>query len=144
MIPATMSVAEEQEWVAKMLTKLKTKKRRSPKSDADLMRRAQELSRDIFAGGATPNSVRWVTNQNTRWGSCSTGSANIRLSHRLKDMPPWVVDYVLVHELSHLIEAGHTPEFWALVDRYKFAERAKGFLEGWTARSGGEGALQDE
>ena len=45
-------------------------------------------------------------------------------------MPAWVIDYVLVHELAHLIEAGHTPAFWAWVDHYPKAERAKGFLEG--------------
>jgi hypothetical protein len=46
-----------------------------------------------------------------------------------------VIDYVLVHELAHLIEAGHTPTFWAWVDRYPKAERAKGFLEGVAAAS---------
>ena len=50
-------------------------------------------------------------------------------------MPSWVIDYVLVHELAHLIEAGHTPAFWEWVDRYPRAERAKGFLEGVAAAS---------
>jgi predicted metal-dependent hydrolase len=45
-------------------------------------------------------------------------------------MPEWVVDYVLLHELAHLLERGHTRTFWRLVDRYPKAERAKGFLEG--------------
>ena len=48
-------------------------------------------------------------------------------------MPGWVVDYVLVHELAHLLEAGHTPAFWAWVDRYPRAEKAKGYLEGYSA-----------
>ena len=48
-------------------------------------------------------------------------------------MPGWVVDYVLVHELAHLLEAGHTPAFWAWVDRYPQAEKAKGYLEGYSA-----------
>ena len=55
-----------------------------------------------------PASVRWVTNQNARWGSCTPGDRTIRLSDRLQQMPGWVVDYVLVHELAHLLEAGHT------------------------------------
>ncbi len=48
-------------------------------------------------------------------------------------MPDWVVDYVLLHELTHLLEAGHTKSFWQLVDRYPRAERAKGYLEGAAA-----------
>ena len=79
-----------------------------------------------------PASVRWVTNQNARWGSCTPGDRTIRLSDRLQQMPGWVVDYVLVHELAHLLEAGHTPEFWAWVDRYPRAEKAKGYLEGYS------------
>ena len=78
----------------------------------------------------TPETVRWVDNQNSRWGSCTPSDRSIRLSTRLQGMPAWVIDYVLVHELAHLIEAGHTPAFWAWVDRYPKAERAKGFLEG--------------
>jgi len=79
--------------------------------------------------------VRWVDNQNSRWGSCTPTDRSIRLSRRLQGMPSWVIDYVLVHELAHLLEAGHTPEFWEWVDRYPKAERAKGFLEGVAAAS---------
>src|SRR6476620_10101286 len=79
-----------------------------------------------------PASMSWVTNQNARWGSCTPGDRTIRLSDRLQQMPGWVVDYVLVHELAHLLEAGHTPEFWAWVDRYPKAEKAKGYLEGFS------------
>ena len=50
-------------------------------------------------------------------------------------MPQWVVDYVLVHELAHLLEPGHDANFWAWVDRYPQAERAKGYLIGWSAAS---------
>jgi hypothetical protein len=48
-------------------------------------------------------------------------------------MPSWVVDYVLVHELAHLLVSGHSPAFWRLVDRYPRTERARGFLEGLVA-----------
>jgi len=57
----------------------------------------------------------------------------IRLSARLQGMPVWVVDYVLVHELAHLLEPGHDAAFWGWVDRYPQAERAKGYLLGWSA-----------
>jgi predicted metal-dependent hydrolase len=130
MIPARLSAKEEREWVTTMLERLeKSEKRRRP-SDAGLKRRASELSNRYLGGLARPLTVRWVDNQNSRWGSCTPSDRSIRLSARLQGMPSWVIDYVLVHELAHLIESGHTPAFWAWVDRYPKAERAKGFLEG--------------
>ncbi len=133
MIPARMSRAEEKEWVATMLTRLERSERRRRPSDATLMRRAKDLNTRYLDGDALPLTVRWVDNQGSRWGSCTPADRAIRLSRRLQGMPSWVIDYVLVHELAHLIEIGHTARFWSLVDRYPKAERAKGFLEGVAA-----------
>ncbi len=130
MIPARLSAKEEREWVATMLERLERSEKRRRPSDAGLKRRAAELSSRYLGGLARPATVRWVDNQNSRWGSCTPSDRSIRLSARLQGMPAWVIDYVLVHELAHLIEPGHTPAFWAWVDRYPKAERAKGFLEG--------------
>jgi predicted metal-dependent hydrolase len=94
------------------------------------MKRALELSRRWLDGRAVPVSVRWSTDQNSRWGSCTPGDGTIRLSARLRPFPTWVVDYVLVHELAHLLVADHGPAFQALMARYPKAERARGFLEG--------------
>ena len=63
--------------------------------DGELAERAERLSDQYFDGRASPASVRWVTNQNTRWGSCTPAEGSIRLSHRLQGMPEYVVDYVL-------------------------------------------------
>ena len=135
LLPARFTRAEEQEWVAAMLARLeKSEKRRRP-SDAALAKRAAGLSTKYLDGLAEPLVVRWVENQNSRWGSCTPSDRSIRLSTRLQGMPAWVIDYVLVHELAHLLESGHTPAFWAWVDRYPKAERAKGFLEGVAAAS---------
>jgi predicted metal-dependent hydrolase len=133
MIPARMSRAEEREWVTTMLARLDRQEKRRRPSDAALMRRAKGLNTRYLEGRATPRTVRWVDNQNSRWGSCTPADRAIRLSRRLQGMPGWVLDYVLVHELAHLVEIGHTPTFWNLVDRYPRAERAKGFLEGVAA-----------
>lgn len=135
LIPARMTRAEEKEWVATMLARLEKQERRRKPSDATLMKRARELNAKYLDGVAVPATVRWVDNQNSRWGSCTPADRAIRLSRRLEGMPGWVLDYVLVHELAHLIEIGHTAEFWELVDRYPRAERAKGFLEGVAAAS---------
>jgi predicted metal-dependent hydrolase len=133
MIPASLSRTEEAEWVETMLARLERSERRRTPSDGDLLRRAQGLSDRYLGGLAVPESVRWVDNQNARWGSCTPGDRTIRLSARLQGMPAWVVDYVLVHELAHLLEPGHDARFWSWVDRYPRAERAKGYLVGWSA-----------
>jgi len=145
LIPATMSKRDEATWVADMVARIERQERRKLRSDDDLVFRAAKLN-DLYLGGlAVPASVRWVTNQSARWGSCTPGDRTIRLSDRLQQMPGWVVDYVLVHELAHLLEAGHTTEFWAWVDRYPKAEKAKGYLEGYSTAArlepppGGEG-----
>jgi hypothetical protein len=92
----------------------------------DLASRAEQLA--VRYGLPQPASIRWVDNQEWRWGSCTPADRSIRLSTRLGGFPAWVVDYVLVHELAHLQVAGHGRDFWALVNRYPKAERARGFL----------------
>lgn len=134
LIPARFSRAEEAEWVDTMLARLERRRTPQRRSDTDLVDRAARLCAELDLPG--PSSVRWVTNQKTRWGSCTPADGSIRLSHRLRTMPEWVIDYVLVHELAHLRIAGHDARFWALVDRFPRAERAKGYLEGVAAAAG--------
>lgn len=130
LLPERMTRAEEKTWVDTMLARLQKSEGRRRPSDETLIHRARGLNTRYLDGLAVPGSVRWVDNQNTRWGSCTPQDRAIRLSRRLEGMPSWVIDYVLVHELAHLRESGHTSEFWAMVDRFPRAERAKGFLEG--------------
>ena len=86
-----------------------------------------------------PTSIRWVENQELRWGSCTPLDGSIRISSKLVAEPGWVLDYVIVHELAHLVVPGHGPKFWELVDRYPRAERARGWL---MARAAGTAAAQ--
>jgi predicted metal-dependent hydrolase len=130
MIPDRFTRAEEAEWVTTMLDRLDRSEKRRRRTDDQLMRRALELCHEHLDDKVAPVSVRWVGNMTTRWGSCTTTTGEIRLSDRLQTMPPWVVDYVLLHELAHLIEPSHSRRFWHWVDRYPRAERAKGYLEG--------------
>lgn len=133
LVPAAMSRAEEQRWVREMVARVRRAEKRSQLSDDDLAERARLLSDRWLGGLAVPDSVRWVDNQHARWGSCTPGERSIRLSSRLQGMPAWVVDYVLVHELAHLLEPGHGERFWAWVDTYPQTEKAKGYLLGWSA-----------
>ena len=136
LVPAHLPQAEADEVIARLIERLERREKRNTVSDADLTDRAAELSAIYFNSEAVPAAVRWVSNQNSRWGSCTSNDKSIRLSDRLIGMPIWVVDYVLVHELAHLIEANHGARFWSLVDAYPRAERAKGFLEGVSHRHG--------
>jgi predicted metal-dependent hydrolase len=134
LIPAQMSAGEEERWVRTMVDRLDRRERRGGATEASLHRRALTLSDQYFGGRARPVSVRWVGNQTTRWGSCTPVDRTIRISERVRDLPDYVVDYVLLHELAHLLEPNHGPGFWALLARYPRTERARGFLEGY-ARS---------
>jgi predicted metal-dependent hydrolase len=136
LIPARFTRAEEAQWVAKMVARLApdpARPRRRGTGDAALVRRARELSATYLDGRAEPVAVRWVAAMRTRWASCTPAEGTIRLSERLREMPGWVQDYVLVHELAHLLVASHGPQFWALVERYPRTERARGYLDGISA-----------
>jgi hypothetical protein len=143
LLPGQMSAKDEERYVADMVRKVLDREARSaaPQGPPELQRRAEELTARFLASRARAmaelTSVGWVTNQSHRWGSCTPSAGTIRLSHRLQTMPSWVVDYVLLHELAHLVEPSHSPSFWALVDAYPKAERARGFLQGWVAARGG-------
>lgn len=136
-IPDRFTAAQESEWVHRMLEKLHRqgtrraqKRRQQPATDAGLAAHAADLSTLYLGGRAVPTSVRWVSNQNSRWGSATPSEGTIRLSDKLRSMPQWVIDYVLLHELAHLLVAGHNAAFWKLLEAYPDTARAKAFLEG--------------
>lgn len=136
LIPARFSRAEEHEWVDRMLQRLEARERRRRRTDVELQDRALRLVDRYLpehAGLAAPQEVRWVTNQNGRWGSCTPADRTIRISDRVREMPEWVIDYVLLHELAHLVVPSHNADFWALLARYPRTERARGYLEGVSA-----------
>lgn len=130
-IPARMTMAEEEKAVADIVAKLRRKATSTRTSDEDLLDRAAQLNRELLDARATVRSIRWVANQNTRWGSCTTSSGDIRITDRLRNVPDYVLDAVLVHELVHTFIPGHGPDFWEWADRAPKAERAKGYLEAY-------------
>ena len=139
LIPDRFSRAEETEWVERMLARLAAREERIQRTDDELLARARRLTARYLPDQVQrvmPASVRWVTNQNGRWGSCTPDDGTIRISHRIQEMPDWVIDYVLLHELAHLIVPSHSTRFWELVARYPKSERARGYLEGISAATG--------
>ena len=128
--PADLADAELTPIIDQLRRRLEAqrKRRRPPKSDKELAARAEELNQKYFDGELEIRSIRYVSNQQRRFGSCTPSRGTIRLSDRLKAYPKWVLDYVIVHELAHLVHANHTAAFWELVNRYPLTERARGFL----------------
>ena len=122
-IPATMTKAEEEKWVGEMVRRIE---RRSESEQVDLAERAAVLASRY--GLPVPDSIRWVDNQQSRWGSCTPVDRSVRISTRCAGYPQWVVDYVIVHEIAHLVVGPHDARFWALVNRYPKTERARGYL----------------
>ncbi len=127
-IPAKMSQREEREWTQRMKERI-AKKRRSKRENSNyLQKRAEKINKRLFGGKLELGSITYSENQKKRHGSCNTLTGSIRISSRLKTMPEWVLDYVIVHELAHLVYGDHSQNFWNLVNQYKLAERARGFL----------------
>ena len=111
--------------------KEKIEKRRQKKQiniDDYPMQRFNELNKEYFQGKLKVNSIQFVTNQERANGSCTPTRGTIRLSHKLLEMPKWVLDYVIMHEMTHLMHPNHSREFWTKVAEYKLTERARGFL----------------
>ena len=130
-VPAHLDLESRQKTVDWLVERLLTRHdHQSRLGDDDLLARAIELS-DRYLVGARPASVRWVTNQTARWGSCSYYSGDIRVSHRLRAVPGWVLDSVLVHEVAHLTHPDHSPAFHRLAGAYPRHGEAGMFLAGY-------------
>lgn len=79
----------------------------------EIEKRVHQLNAEHF--GKKVETVRLKYNS-SNWGSCSS-KRNINLSTRLLFAPPAVIDYVIIHELAHLVHPNHSPRFWQLVAR---------------------------
>ncbi|MGO8872525.1 MAG: M48 family metallopeptidase [Acidimicrobiales bacterium] len=129
-VPAHLRGAERDEMVESLSRRVARHRPHLHSSDEELTRRATALGRR-YLEGTTPASIRWSTNQQKRWGSCTIATREIRVSERLRMAPAWVLDAVIVHELAHLVEANHSPRFRELENRYPRRREADAFLEGY-------------
>lgn len=142
LMPDGLSRSEERGLIESMLVKLGKKRKRSDAMESDdaLTRRAGRLSARYLEGRAEPTSVKWVARMTTRWASATPADGTIRISEALRAVPDYVLDYVLVHELAHLVvPGGHNRKFWDTVAAFPRVERAKGYLEAYGAQRGGSG-----
>ena len=130
LVPALLSKEQEERFVATIVARVERRETQQLLNEGDpLRKRAAELNARYFAGTLEIASVTYVTNQNSRFGSCSVRRKTIRLSHHLAEVPAWVRDYVLMHEMAHLVEPGHNRRFWELVNRYPRTQEAWRYLK---------------
>jgi predicted metal-dependent hydrolase len=130
-LPSWMRPPQSDAMVESLVRRVLAQRPNRHASDDDLASRAAFLARR-YLHGTLPRSIRWVSNQHQRWGSCSLASRDIRISERLRVVPTWVLDAVIVHELAHLDEPAHSPRFRQLASRYPRSEEAEIFLQGFT------------
>lgn len=126
-VPSSMPLVERQHWADVMWRKLERRVARARPSDERLLERARRLNQRHFAG-----KLRWTSigfaEMDKLWGSCTFTDGAIRIARRAAALPEWVLDYLIVHELAHLLQSDHGPEFHELESRYPLTERAKGYL----------------
>ncbi len=127
MVPASMSAAEREHWAQVMRSRIERQMQRRRPTDERLERRARALNERYFAGRLRWTSIGF-TETRTLWGSCTFASGAIRIATRLAKFPDWVLDFVLMHELAHLLYSDHGPAFQEILNRYPLAERARGYL----------------
>ena len=122
-----MPHSERQHWAEVMTRRLKRRAERALPSDERLLERARKLNDRHFGGRLRWTSIGF-TDMERLWGSCTFTDGAIRIARRAASLPEWVLDYLVMHELAHLVHSDHGREFHELEDLYPLTERAKGYL----------------
>lgn len=118
-------VASKQDWIAKQQARLEQQPARVAvgSKEAELLRKQVRAdATDLIAYWApqlgVPVPTLTVRHMNTRWGSCNISRVHINLSLELGRRDPELLEYVVVHELAHLIEPSHNQRFYAVMDKH--------------------------
>lgn len=135
-IPARMSQREANQVVDEMVKKILHDE--SYPTNDQLYSRALLINEKFLDGKAIPVSVEWSSRMSRIWGACTIEDKTIRISDRLRDAPEYALDYLLLHELIHILVPGHGPEFRELLEKYPELARAEGYFEGRTHRPSGD------
>lgn len=130
-VNAPVSISEGQ--LYKIIDKFKARFERKRlqeelNKNTDLMAQAISLNKEYFDNKLKINKIEYAGNFNGKFGCCDYRRAYLRISHKLSVMPAWVRNYVIIHEMAHLIQPNHSRAFWDIVGRYELSERARGYL----------------
>ena len=128
-VPQRMSITEIEEIARDLINRMNERDPRAYFSDDELFKRAQELSATYLFSKADPKSVAWSNRLTSTWGICTPLEGEIRITSRLQGMPQYVLDYVLLHELVHLVINDHGKDFESMMRTFEKKERAEGYLD---------------
>ena len=128
-VPQRMSITEIEEIARNLINRMNERDPRAYFSDDELFKRAQELSATYLFAKADPKSVAWSTRLTSTWGICTPLEGEIRITSRLQGMPQYVLDYVLLHELVHLVINDHSKDFESMMRTFEKKEKAEGYLD---------------
>ncbi len=132
-LPAGLPGDEEERMVASLVRKVTGRVRAESLGGDEALEQRARLLADRYVDGVRPRSVRWSGRMQRQLGSCTPATGEIRISREVAAYPDWVRDYVLLHELAHLLVPDHSAVFHELLERYPRAERARGWLQGHAA-----------
>ena len=110
-LPSGLSRDEEEKWIEKIKKRVEKKRIKKQLDNAYLRKGFDFLNKKYFNGKLKIKSIEFSTDQEKRRGSCSPESRTIRISYKLASMPAWVIDYVIMHEMTHLIHAPRCQRF---------------------------------
>ena len=129
-LPAALPGDAADHTIATLVARVSGKARADARGgDVWLARRAVEVG-NAWLDGVTARSVTWSSRMARRWASATPATGAIRVSDRAAGFPDRVLDYLLVHELAHLVVPNHSGAFHELVARYPDTAWATGFLAG--------------
>ena len=118
-------VQEHRQWILRAKNRQEIRSAAHPEPDEQEINRLKAKAKELLPGkvaafakimGLFPAGVT-ITSAKTRFGSCSSAN-RLSFSWRLMQYPEAAIDYVVVHELAHIVHKNHSPEFYALVARY--------------------------
>lgn len=128
-VPFRMSLKDIEELARDLINKIDKQDPRAHLSDNELLERSKELSAKYLFSKVEAKSVTWSTRLTSTWGICTPIHAEIKITSRLRGMPQYVLDYVLLHELVHLVINDHGKEFDSFMKTFEFKEKAEGYLD---------------
>lgn len=118
-------VQEHRQWIMQAQSRQQVRSAAHPEPDEQEIQRLKAKAKELLPGkvaafakimGLFPAGIT-ITSAKTRFGSCSSTN-RLSFSWRLMQYPEAAIDYVVVHELAHIVHKNHSPEFYALIAKY--------------------------